>query len=210
MPSSSARQRNKRALETTGGVSRPPPTKGKGKARGLGGGADSSKLQSLLFILLATTVLLVGYQAARFYFRGHAALSPLSTWTKTKYGAQDRSHNAVGGAAGSDGRTKFNKLAPEGGVPGAPALVPGQEATDSLDELRKKFGTEGELDAQFDDDGNLDLATIQRMLDILYKPARDGAKGAAHAAGRVLEAVTEDEVDVDAADAAEVADEATP
>lgn len=211
MPSSTARQRNKRALESTGGVSRPPTSKGKGKgkARGIGGG-DSSKLQSLLYILLATTLLLVGYQVARFYYRGHAALSPLSAWTKTKYGAHDHPNNAVGAAVGSDARTKFNKLAPEGGAVGAPALVPGQEATDSLDELRKKLGTEGELDAQFDDDGNLDLATIQRMLDILYKPARDGAKGAAHAAGRVLEAVTEDEVDADAADAAEVADEATP
>ncbi|TKY90044.1 hypothetical protein EX895_000042 [Sporisorium graminicola] len=208
MPSSSARQRNKRALESTGGVSRPPSSK-KGKPRAAGGG-DSSKLQSLLFVLLATTVLLVGYQVARFYYRGQATLSPLSTWTKAKYGAHDRSSNAVGAPVAGDARTKFNKLAPEGAVPGAPALVPGQESTDSLEELRKKLGTEGELDAQFDDDGNLDLATIQRMLDILYKPAREGAKGAAHAAGRVLEAVLEDDVAVDAADAAEVADEATP
>ncbi|KAI3481483.1 hypothetical protein L1887_56030 [Cichorium endivia] len=93
---------------------------------------------------------------------------------------------------------------------GAPALVPGQETTDSLDELRERIGREGELDAQFDEDGNLDLATIQRMLDILYKPARDGAKGAAHAAGRVLEAATEGAVDTEAADEAEVADESAP
>ena len=204
MPSSSARQRNKRALESTGGIARPPANRSK-----RGGAGDSSKLQSLLYILLATTVLLLGYQLARFYYRGHAALSPLSAWTKTKYGAHGRSHS-VGAPVSGDARTKFNKLAPEGAIPGAPALVPGQEATDSFDELRKRLGSEGELDAQFDDDGNLDLATIQRMLDILYKPARDGAKGAAHAAGRVLEAVTEDEVDADAADAAEVADEATP
>ncbi|CBQ67403.1 conserved hypothetical protein [Sporisorium reilianum SRZ2] len=207
MPSSSARQRNKRALESTGGVSRPPTTK-KGKPRAAGG-ADSSKLQSLLFVLLATTVLLVGYQVARFYYRGQA-LSPLSAWTKAKYGAHDAASSAVGAPAVSDARTKFNKLAPEGAVPGAPALVPGQDVTDSLADLRKRLGTEGELDAQFDDDGNLDLATIQRMLDILYKPARDGARGAASAAGRVLEAVAEDEIDAEAADAAEVADEAAP
>lgn len=202
MPSATARQRNKRALESTGGVSRAPASKGKGKGRGAG---EPFKLQSLLYILLATTILLVAYQLARFYYRGHVALSPLSAWTKTKYGAHDRASEVV-----DNGRTKFNKLAPEGAMPGAPALVPGQEATDSLDELRKKLGLEGELESQFDEDGNLDLATIQRMLDILYKPARDGVKGAANAAGHVLEAMTEDEVAVDAADAAEVADEATP
>lgn len=204
MPSSTARQRNKRALETAGGVSRPPAARGKRR-----GSPESSKLQSLLYILLATTILLVGYQVARFYYRGHAALSPLSAWTKAKYNAHDRT-NSVGASIQPDARTKFNKLAPEGAVPGVPALVPGQEATDSLDELRKRLGDEGELDAQFDEDGNLDLATVQRMLDILYKPARDGAKGAAKAAGHVLEAVTEDEVDADAADAAEVADESGP
>ncbi|EST09664.1 hypothetical protein PSEUBRA_000036 [Kalmanozyma brasiliensis GHG001] len=202
MPSANARQRNKRALESTGGVSRAPAGKGKAKGRGAG---EPYKLQSLLYILLATTILLVAYQLARFYYRGHVALSPLSAWTKTKYGAHDRANQVV-----DNGRTKFNKLAPEGAIPGAPALVPGQEATDSLDELRKKLGLEGELESQFDEDGNLDLATIQRMLDILYKPARDGVKGAARAAGHVLEAMTEDEVAVDAADAAEVADEATP
>ncbi|KAJ1030575.1 hypothetical protein NDA16_001484 [Ustilago loliicola] len=204
MPSSTARQRNKRALESTGGVSQPPVARGKGRR-----GPESSKLQSLLYVLLVTTVLLLGYQFARFYYRGHSALSPLSAWTKAKYGAHDRA-NTVGAPIHADARTKFNKFAPEGAVPGAPALVPGQEATDSLDDLRKRLGTEGELDAQFDEDGNLDLATVQRMLDILYKPARDGAKGAAKAAGRVLEAVTEDEVDADAADAAEVADESGP
>ncbi|SOV03050.1 uncharacterized protein UDID_00007 [Ustilago sp. UG-2017a] len=202
MPPSTARQRNKRALETTRGVSRPPAARGKKR-----GAPESSKLQSLLYVLLATTVLLVGYQVARFYYRNHAALSPLSAWTKAKYVPHDLA-NVVGAPIQTDERTKFNKLSPEGAVPGAPALVPGQEATDSLDELRKRLGTEGELDAQFDKDGNLDLATIQRMLDILYKPAKDGAKGAAKAAGRVLEAVTEDEVD--AADAAEVADESGP
>lgn len=204
MPSTTARQRNKRALESTGGVSRAPAGKGKAKGRGAG---EPFRLQSLLYILLATTILLVAYQLARFYYRGHVALSPLSAWTKTKYGAHDTSGGApiVG-----DARTKFNKLAPGGAAPGSPALVPGQEATDSLEELRKKLGIEGELDAQFDEDGNMDLATIQRMLDILYKPARDGAKGAYRAAGKVLEAVTEDEVDADAADAAEVDDEATP
>ncbi len=123
---------------------------------------------------------------------------------KAKYGANNAA-NSVG-----DARTKVNKLAPEGGALGAPALVSGQEASDSLDELRKRLGSEGELDAQFDDDGNLDLATIQRMLDILYKPAREGVKGAAHAAGKVLEVAMEDDVDVDAADAAEVADESGP
>lgn len=205
MPSSSARQRNKRALSSTGGVPRPPTSRSK-----KGGAGDSSKLQSLLYVLLITTVLLVGYQFSRFYFRGNSALSPLSAWTKTKYGAHDNSNSVGAPISGGDGRTAFNKLAPEGAVPGAPALVPGQEKVDSLDELRKQLGSEGELDAQFDDDGNLDLATIQRMLDILYKPARDGAKGAAHAAGRVLETVMEDEVDAEAADAAEVADEATP
>ncbi|SPO19645.1 uncharacterized protein UTRI_00022_B [Ustilago trichophora] len=205
MPSSSARQRNKRALSSTGGVSRPPPTRGK-----KGGAVESSKLQSLLYILLATTIVLLGYQFARLYYRGHAALSPLSAWTKTKYGAHDRVNSVGAPGVVSDARTKFNKLAPEGAVAGAPALVPGQEKVDSLDELRKRLGSEGEVEAQFDEDGNLDLATIQRMLDILYKPARDGVRGAAHAAGRVLEAVTEDEVDADAADAAEVADEAGP
>lgn len=209
MPSSAARQRNKRALETTGGVSRPPTSKRKGKARAVGRG-ESTTLQSLLYILMATTLLLVSYQAARIYYRGTAVISPLSLWTKVKYATYDRRHNTVGTTVGSDARTKFNKLAPEGVVAGIPALVPGQEATDSLDQFREKVGTEGELDAQFDDDGNLDLATIQRMLDILYKPARDGVKGAASAAGRVLEAVTEDDLDADAADAAEVADEATP
>lgn len=168
------------------------------------------KLHSLLYILLATTVLLLGYQFARFYYRGHAALSPLSAWTKAKYNAHNQANSASGAAVSSDARTKFNRLAPEGAVPGTPALVPGQEAMDSLDELRKRIGSEGELDAQFDEDGNLDLATIQRMLDILYKPARDGAKGAAYAAGKVLEAATEDDVASEAADAAEVADEATP
>lgn len=204
MPSSSARQRNKRALESTGGVPRSPASKGKGRRSG-----EGSKLQSLLYILLATTVLLAGYQIARFYYRGHAALSPLSAWTKTKYGAHGRV-GSVGSASVAKARTKFNKLAPEGAVAGAPALVPGQETTDSLDELRERIGREGELDAQFDEDGNLDLATIQRMLDILYKPARDGAKGAARAAGRVLEAATEGEVDTEAADEAEVADESAP
>ncbi|SNX81329.1 uncharacterized protein MEPE_00034 [Melanopsichium pennsylvanicum] len=204
MPSSSARQRNKRALSSTGGVSRPSASKSK-----KGGAGDSSKLQSLLYILVATTVLLIAYQFARFYYRGNAALSPLSAWTKTKYNAHGSS--SVGApVSGGDGRTRFNRLAPEGAVPGAPALVPGQESQDSLDELRKRLGSEGDLQAQFDDDGNLDLATVQRMLDILYKPARDGAKGAARAAGKVLEAVTEDDVDADAADAVEVADESGP
>lgn len=204
MPSTTARQRNKRALESTGGVSRPPASRSKGR-----GAAETPKLQTLLYVLVATTVLLLGYQAARFYYRGQSALSPTSAWTKAKYGAKE-GVDSVGASVSSDARTKFNKLAPEGAIPGAPALVPGQEATDSLDELRKRLASEGELDAQFDEEGNLDLATIQRMLDILYKPAREGAKGAAHAAGRVLEAVTEDEVDADAADAAEVADESTP
>lgn len=186
-------------METTGGVSRSPGSKTKGR-----GAAEPRRLQSLLYILVATTVILVGYQVARFYYRGNGALSSQSAWTKAKYGANNAA-NSVG-----DARTKVNKLAPEGGALGAPALVPGQEASDSLDELRKRLGSEGELDAQFDDDGNLDLATIQRMLDILYKPAREGVKGAAHAAGKVLEVAMEDDVDVDAADAAEVADESGP
>ena len=61
---------------------------------------------------------------------------------------------------------------------------------------------DGELEAQFDDDGNLDMATVQRMLDLLYKRPDRNAAGAA---GRVVDALIQDE---GLAEEAELEDEA--
>lgn len=212
MPSTTARQRNKRALDTTGSPKKPAVSRNKAKS-------ETPRLHQLLYVLVATTVILLAYQLARFYYRGNygSPHTPLSSWTKSKYGAADDSTRGTPFSPGNikGGRKAFNKLAPEGAAPGQPALVPGQsQDSDLLEQIKAKLGSDGgELDAQFDDEGNLDMATVQRMLDILYKPARqgaDGVKAAGKVAGNVLSAMVDDEVMDEAADNAEVEDESAP
>ncbi|EPQ31944.1 uncharacterized protein PFL1_00143 [Pseudozyma flocculosa PF-1] len=194
MPSQSARQRNKRALATTGSAQKLPTRPSSAS------GSQPTRLRSLLSILLVTSVLLVGLQALRFYLRGSTALSPLAAWTRSKYTADSKIASAASKL--DRGATGFNPLAPEGAKPGAPALAPGLEVAD----YEKYLEQEGEIDVQYDEDGNLDLATAQRMLDLLYRPARDGVK----VAGKMAAAMIEDEIVEEAADDAEVQDEAAP
>ncbi|KAN0066537.1 hypothetical protein ACQY0O_000631 [Thecaphora frezii] len=194
MPSQSARQRNKRALATTGSASKLP-------TRSTSGSSSPTRLRSLLSVLLLTSVLLVGLQLVRFYYRGASSLSPLSAWTKAKYASGS---DIASSASNVDmGASAFHPAAPEGAQPGAPALVPGLEVVDHDVYVAQE---EGELEVQFDEDGNMDMATAQRMLDLLYRPARQGVKTAA----KVAAAMVEDEIVEEAADDAEVQDEAMP
>lgn len=212
MPSTTARQRNKRALDATGSPKKPVVARNRAKN-------DTPRLHQLLYVLVITTVVLLAYQAARVYYRGNhgSPHTPLSSWTKSKYGASEDSLRGTPFNPGSikGGKKAFNKLAPEGAVPGQPALVPGQsQDSELLEQIKAKLGSDGgELDAQFDEEGNLDMATVQRMLDILYKPARQGAQGvktAGKVAGSVLNAMVDDEAMDEAADNAEVEDESAP
>ena len=181
MPSSSARQRNKRALAS----SATPSKLSKASSSSSGRSASSgSRLPHLLSILLLTTVLLVGLQALRFYYRGPTAFRPLEAWTKAKYSSLTNSNQPSSASA-----------------PAAPAIVPGQGVVDH-DVVEDGDEMDGELEAQFDDDGNLDMATVQRMLDLLYKRPDRNAAGAA---GRVVDALIQDE---GLAEEAELEDEA--
>ncbi|PWZ03637.1 hypothetical protein BCV70DRAFT_197836 [Testicularia cyperi] len=228
MPSTSARQRNKRALEATGSPSKPLGRSSgslSSKSRNAAGGDASSRLQSLLYILLATTVLLLGYQIARFYYRSSSSSSnktsphdPLAAWTKAKYGAADPLHDSsVLHSPGS-----FTPENSKAKAVGAAVVSPPSDSQSSLsasssssssseqEQEQEQTLKEGQMEAQFDEDGNLDMATIQRMLDLLYRPARDGVNSAAHTAGKVLNAMVDDHVLDQAADHAEVDDESAP
>ncbi|PWN49579.1 hypothetical protein IE53DRAFT_136710 [Violaceomyces palustris] len=189
MPSTSARQRNKRALATTGAATKISQSSySSSKA-----GQQPSRLRSLLSLLLLTTILLIGLQTWRL-FRGTGSLDALKQWTKAKY----ETTSSIAFKAADQGFTGFNKLKSASGkgentVGSATAPVSGK-TTGSEDGDEKG----SLLDVQYDDDGDFDQATIQRMLDILYRPG---------AAEKLMKGVTLDKIEADAADDAELQDE---
>ena len=107
-----------------------------------------SRLRRLLWLLAFTTVLLILHQAWRF--------------NKKRVSAVDVLRGKVQDTASVAARTASNA---------APSVTPAATSDDSTPGTvpGSRDVPPDMLQVQFDDDGEMDLGTFQRMLDILYK-----------------------------------------
>ncbi|WFD35010.1 hypothetical protein MCUN1_001856 [Malassezia cuniculi] len=132
------------------------------------------RLRTLLFILACTTVLLVAHQLWRLNggvarsFKNDASPAPAAARAPAAVVGADAGVGAPAAAAATSA-VGAPVAAAAVGAPvaavGAPAAAVGTPAPaypdeDSEDDL---------LEVQFDEDGEIDLGTMQRMLDILYR-----------------------------------------
>lgn len=107
----------------------------------------------LLFILALTTIALIAQQMWRL-FHGHALLK-----RAVRRATTPQVHH-TGMAMVPVSESSVSKE-PQSAKSSEPAVDP------SL------IGTEGMLEVQFDDEGELDMGTMERMLDILYKRPKE-------------------------------------